>query len=133
MFYVKTLRDINITSLDFYGSSVSTNLVQVYTRRGKYAGYELKRDGWALAYNNTSLNIKGRSDPTYLGSFITQIHIPANTFQSFYIYSPSKVMYKGGTNETSEGLLYSSNDVIEFYEGIGVNIYLLLKPLIFTS
>jgi len=128
MFYVKTLRDINITSLDFYGSSVNTNLVQVYTRRGKYVGYELKRDGWTLAYNNTSVNIKGRSDPTYLGSFSTQIHIPANTFQSFYIYSPSKVMYKEGTSETSEGTLYSSNDAIEFYEGIGVEGYFSGDP-----
>ena len=118
MFAVKALRDVDITSLDFFGAVDNINLVQVYTRPGPYTGHERARDGWDLVFDNSSVDIQGRFDPTFLGSFSTQVQIKSGEFQSFYIYSPSKVMYRGGT---TEGALFSSNDAIEFFEGIGKN------------
>ena len=118
MFVVKALRDVNITSFDFFGAVANTNLVQIYTRNGPYTGHERASDGWDLVFDNSFVDIKGRFDPTFLGSFSTQVHIAAYDFQSFYIYSPSKVMYRGGT---TEGALVSSNDDIEFFEGIGMH------------
>lgn len=123
MFDIKALRDISITSLDFFGASTNVNLVQVYTRSGTYKGNEGSSNGWELVFDNSSVDIKGRFEPTPLGSFTRDVHIPADSFQSFFIYSPSKVMYRGGTSDTSEGALHASNDAIEFYEGIGEYIF----------
>lgn len=132
MFNVKALRDMNITSLDFFGASANTNLVQVYTRSGTYEGHERSRDGWEVIFDNSAVVIQGRSDATPL-DFNTEVHISENTVQSFYIYSPTKVMYRGGTSDTSEGKLFSSNSAIEFFEGIGMYCLSCLTILQSTS
>jgi hypothetical protein len=116
MFVIKALRDVNITSLDFFGASVNTNLVQVWTRSGPYVGHVGSRASWEKVFDNSSVQIKGRVEPTALGGFTSEVHVSANEYQSFYVYSPSKVLYRAGT---SEGAPFASNDAIEFYEGIG--------------
>lgn len=116
MFVIKALRDVNITSLDFFGASVNTNLVQVWTRSGPYVGHVGSRASWEKVFDNSSVQIKGRVEPTPLGGFTSEVHVSANEYQSFYVYSPSKVLYRAGT---SEGAPFASNDAIEFYEGIG--------------
>lgn len=120
VFYIRALRDIVVTSLDFYGSSTNTDLVKVYTRFGKYDGHEVTPDGWNVLYDNPSLKQLGRTELTQLGKFDTVVSISAGTFQSFYIYTPSKLMYDVGTSALSEGSVYSSDDMLEFYEGVGV-------------
>jgi hypothetical protein len=55
-----------------------------------------------------------------MGDFDSGVLIPANTLQSFLIYTPNKLMYKDGSSESSEGSLYSRDSVLEFYEGIGL-------------
>ena len=40
MFFVKALRDLTVKSFEFYGVSGNTNLVQIYTKTGKYEGFE---------------------------------------------------------------------------------------------
>jgi hypothetical protein len=119
MFDIKAVRDINVTSLDFFGFSTNANLVQVYTRDGTYSGNERSGDGWELVFNNTSTDIKGRYEATPLGSFSREVTIKANTIGSFYVYSPSKVLYRLGE---TEGKVHSSKGAVEFFEGIGMSL-----------
>ena len=125
MFYLRALRDVVVTSFDFYASAINTDLVQVYTRPGTYTGFELSSDGWRLVYDNPSLSQLGRNAPTSLGDFNTGVPIPAGSFQSFFIYSPNKLMYKAGT---TEGSRFSIDNMMEFYEGVGVTAFFSGNP-----
>ena len=118
MFYVKALSDVVVTSFDIYTSGMFQDLVLVYTRPGKYPGHEHSDDGWTLVYDNSSVNLLGRNDPTELGIFDTSVIVTAGSFQSFYIYSPRKVMYEQGSTVEA---LYSYDKNLQFYEGIGVS------------
>jgi hypothetical protein len=120
MFNIIALRDVTVKSFDFFGASSNTDLVQVYTRAGAYQGNELSQSGWQLVYDNGSVVHQGRNSPTSLGDFATSVNISAGSKQSFYIYTPSELMYKAGTSSTSENLVYSKDESMEFYEGVGV-------------
>ena len=115
MFSIKALRDVTITSLNFHASKVATDLVQVYTRSGSYKGFELTEDGWSLVYNKV-VAMNARDILTQLGAFDTIVSISAGTTQSFFVYTPNKLMYAAGTTESS---IFSSNSALEIYEGIG--------------
>jgi hypothetical protein len=105
MFDIKALgRNITLKSLDFFTNEETTSTVQVFTRPGSYKGYENSMDGWLLVYNASVAQL-GRYEPTSLHGF-DSIVIPANSMQSLQIYTQVKVMYRGGTNDTSEGSLF---------------------------
>eukprot|EP00970_Alexandrium_tamarense_P004698 scaffold779_cov205-Alexandrium_tamarense.AAC.37 len=119
MFYLKALGKTTVTSFTIYTEFASTNdIVEVYTRPGKYLGREVNQTGWTLIYNNTSLDLLGQDVPTeILGLDVT---ILQNNIQSFFVWSPNqKVMYNLGTAEEA---LFSSNEHLEFYEGAGITV-----------
>jgi len=119
MFYIKAKRDISIYSFDiFSGTPAENELVQVYTRMGKYSGFELKEDSWNLVYDNDSVNLLGEAAPTSLGDFDSAVTVSEGTFQSFFIWVPNnRVRYQLGS---SEGSRFSHNKMINFFEGVGV-------------
>ena len=116
MFYIKAKRDISIYSFDiFSGTPAENELVQVYTRMGKYSGFELKEDSWNLVYDNDSVNLLGEAAPTSLGDFDSAVTVSEGTFQSFFIWVPNnRVRYQLGS---SEGSRFSHNKMINFFEG----------------
>eukprot|EP00804_Cyclotella_cryptica_P016798 CCRYP_001799-RE/>CCRYP_001799-RE protein AED:0.07 eAED:0.07 QI:359/1/1/1/0.92/0.85/14/1113/1072 len=116
MFFVRAKRDIIVTSFDVYGVSTSPSPFQVYTRVDSWEGHEAVQDGWTLIYDNPSLQQKGRYTLTSLGGFSTGVLIPAGAIVSFYLFTPTKLMYDVGSDLSP----YSQNDSLEFYEGIGV-------------
>lgn len=116
MFSVKALRDIVVTSFDVYGVSQSTSPFQVYTKVDTWEGQEAAQSNWTLFYDNPSLEQKGRFTLTSLGDTVNGVLIPAGTLQSFYLYTPTRLMYDVG-----QGLVpYSSNDALELFEGAGI-------------
>ena len=119
MFNLYSTRAVSIYSFDFYSGSPAQNQhVQVYTRAGKYSGFELKEDGWILVYDNESIELLGGNIPTLLGDFDTSVTIPSGTFQSFFIWIPTnRVRYMKGS---SEGALFAQDDKLQLYEGVGI-------------
>lgn len=116
MFFIKAVRDIIVTSFDVYGVSTSSSPFQVYMRVDSWQGHEAAQDGWALIYDNPSLQQKGRYTLTSLGDFSTGVMIPAGAIVSFYLFTPTKLMYDVGSGLSP----YSQNNALEFYEGVGV-------------
>jgi hypothetical protein len=116
MFQIKAKRDIAVTSFDFYGSSIRRDLVEVYTRAGSYKGHELSETGWTLLFSD-DVDQLGRNDLAQIGGLDTEVAIAADEVQSFFIWTENVLMYSGGNRE---GGLHSSNDAVEFYEGIGI-------------
>jgi len=119
MFYVEAKRDLSISSFDFLsGSRAAEQPVQVYTRSGKYSGFELNEDGWEIVYDDDSVNLLGGNKPTPVDLDL-RVTIPAETFQSFFIWTPNnRIRYALGT---AEGAVYSSNDMLMLYEGLGTS------------
>jgi hypothetical protein len=116
MFEVRVTRSIAVSSLDFFSGNSNTEQVQVYTRPGSYIGHEMSETGWTLVYEK-DVNLRGRDSLTELGAFETDVTIEAGNVQSFFIWTAGIVMYDGGTRE---GDLHSSNDAVNFYQGIGI-------------
>lgn len=117
MFYVKALSDITVTSIGIYtNQQVSNGLpVQVYSRPGKYIGFEGSSAGWTLIYDNNPAMF-GRLNTTDLVGL--NQNIPPGSFHSFFVWTPNiRLQYNPGTTEEA---LYSSNKYIEFYEGAGI-------------
>ena len=112
MFFVKTMRDVEITSFGFYRNSADTDRVEIWTRTGTYQDNKMSSNGWSLVYDSLVTSQGGMSNT---GNF--NVTIPSNAIQSFYIYSKDIVMYSVGSEE---GALFSSNDSLEFYGGIGM-------------
>ena len=112
MFFVKPLRDVEITSFGFYRNSADTNRVEIWTRTGTYQDNKMSSNGWFLVYDSLVTSQGGISNT---GNF--NVTVPSNTIQSFYIYTEDIVMYSVGSEE---GALFSSNESLEFYEGIGM-------------
>lgn len=116
MFYLRSFGEVTIESLDVYTGSVKPNVtIEVYTRPGKYIGHEVDATGWSLVYNNTAGSF-GPDVPITLGGL--NVDVAYGDYQSFFIWSPhQKVLYNLGTTEEA---LYSSNNYLEFYEGVGL-------------
>lgn len=106
------MRDVEITSFGFYRNSADTDRVEIWTRTGTYQDNKMSSNGWSLVYDSLVTSQGGMSNT---GNF--NVTIPSNAIQSFYIYSKDIVMYSVGSEE---GALFSSNDSLEFYEGIGM-------------
>jgi hypothetical protein len=119
MFDVFAEHKLRIDSFDVFSAYNQTNsTVKLYTRPGRYSGFEVNSEGWELVQDDY-VDFLGQDFPT---TILVDVTIPAASFQSFLIWSPDeKVMYNIGT---SEGSLYAANDYLQFYEGIGVtNIF----------
>lgn len=119
MFDVFAEHKLRIDSFDVFSAYNQTNsTVKLYTRPGRYSGFEVSSEGWELVQDDY-VDFLGQDLPT---TILVDVTIPAASFQSFLIWSPDeKVMYNIGT---SEGSLYAANDYLQFYEGIGVtNIF----------
>ena len=117
MFTVKALNDIVITSFDINTMFRVVGEVKVYTRSGFYSGYENVGIGWDLIYDNASLQMKGRGKPTEIDG-VMPVSLSRGQYQSFYVWSEEKLVYKRGTQE---GAPYVSDDNMIVYEGIGLN------------
>lgn len=116
MFSVKALRDVVVTSFNFYvGKAAQDAAIQVYTRRGTYNGFEFLETGWELV-NDKIMDTNTRVVLTQLDGFATHVSIPAGGIQSFFLYTPNKLMYEVGT---TGGALFSADNALELYEGIG--------------
>ena len=119
MFDVFAEHKLRIDSFDVFSAYNQTNsTVKLYTRAGRYSGFEVSSEGWELVQDDY-VDFLGQDLPT---TILVDVTIPAASFQSFLIWSPDeKVMYNIGA---SEGSLYAANDYLQFYEGIGVtNIF----------
>jgi len=119
MFDVFAEHKLRIDSFDVFSAYNQANsTVKLYTRPGRYSGFEVSSEGWELVQDDY-VDFLGQDLPT---TILVDVTIPAASFQSFLIWSPDeKVMYNIGT---SEGSLYAANDYLQFYEGIGVtNIF----------
>jgi len=116
MFSVKAFRNIIVTSFDVYGITKGASLFQVYTKVDSWEGHAVAQANWTLFYNNTNLEQKGRYTLTSLGDFSNGVFIPAGKIQSFYLFTPTKLIYRQGTNS----LPYSANEALALYEGTGV-------------
>ena len=116
MFYIKARRDIVVNSFDVYGISNAASPFQVYTRVDSYEGYEASQEGWTLFYDNPSLQQLGRFTLISLGDFSSGVLIPAGAIMSFYLFTPTMVLYDVGSGSP----MYSENNDLELYEGSGI-------------
>ena len=107
-----------VSSFDVYGISTAASPFQVYTRVDSYEGHEASQDGWTLFYDNPSLQQNGRFTLISLGDFSSGVLIPAGAVMSFYLFTPTRLLYDVGTDSPSS--LYSENNDLEMYEGSGV-------------
>ncbi len=116
MFQVKALRDVIVRSIAFHAAKAATAQVQIFTLAGPYRGFEGNESAWTLIYDKvTSMN--DRNTPTKIDSLDTSIFISADATQSFYIFTPNKLMYASGT---TEGARFSSDSAMALYEGLGM-------------
>ena len=117
MFYVRAISAVTITSLEIYTAlTLSDAPVTVYTRPGKFLGYEVNATGWNIVYEN-SVTTFGTGSPTELLGF--NVAIPPGSYQSFFIYcSSSRIQYDPNAVEDA---LYSSNTHMEYYSGAGLS------------
>jgi hypothetical protein len=119
MFTVKANRDISITSIATYTQTNYLDVVQVYTKRGSYQGFEDSDAGWDLIYDKNTLQ-NGKIVLTELSPFINgqKVNIPEGEEQSFYVYTPSNLVYRG--ESVNEGDVIVSDDSLTFYAGISI-------------
>lgn len=117
MFAVRAIRDLVVTSLNFHaGKKSGSQMVQVYTRKGVFRGFELKQAGWDLIYNNTMDVNKRQMATPLVGGFYNPINILSGEIRSFFVYTTAKVLYDvGGPDD----MLVSSDGNMEFLGGIG--------------
>ncbi len=117
MFAVRAIRDLVVTSLNFHAGKKSLDqLVQVYTRKGVFRGFELVEDGWHLIYNKTMDVDKRQVETPLEGGFDAPVNILAGEVQSFFVYTSAKVLYEVGN---PDDMLVPRDSHIEFLGGIG--------------
>jgi hypothetical protein len=117
MFTIQAIRDVEINSLYTFVRSNTVGLVQVYTRKGSYSGFEKSDVGWELVFDKSIL-LNGIGQVTELSFGKTKVSVAAGQFQSFYVYSPSNLAYR--SEEVQEGDLIKSDDSFRFFTGIAI-------------
>ena len=115
MFVVNALRAINITSLAINTMTGGEGGVKVYSLAGSYSGHEHSSNGWELVYDNPSVQMSGRGEPTVLDTF--EVRLSSGENRSFYVWAEQKLVYKKGSGE---GLPFVSDESLVIYEGIAV-------------
>ena len=113
MFELMAIRDVSIKSFDIYTDDVRNAVIEVYTRSGRYSGYEVDESGWTLIYSK-SVQQMGRFEISELGNFDSEVSIRGGSFQSFYIYSANIIMYDTGT---TRGDVFDSDASLTIYQG----------------
>jgi hypothetical protein len=91
-------------------------LVQVYTRQGSYSGHVTNDAGWELVFDKTVF-LNGVDQVTEI-SLSKKVIMPAGQLQSFYIYSPSNLVYR--SEDASEGDLIKGDGSFNFFAGIAI-------------
>ena len=117
MFWIKAdSRDISISGFKFLTWETTNNLIQIYTRPGKYTGFELSETGWELVYEET-VQLSGEASMTEL-RLTSKVTVSSDETQSFFIWiDDGNMKYDAGT---VEGAVLGSDSFIEFYEGVGI-------------
>jgi len=114
--------DIEIYGLTIHASTTTDNnpqtVVKVWERSGDYTGFTSSSNGWNLV-QDINVNGQGTGIPTVLSDFDTPIIIPAGSTKSFNVFVEKGIRYTNGLNE--EGSVYTQNEDIIIYEGIGQN------------
>ncbi len=120
MYEINAIRDVIITSLDFHSATgASSNVdVEVYTKPGSFLGFEGDASAWQLVHRDT-ISTNSRNTPTPLNGFDTSVFVQGGTTQSFYLYTPNKIMYLQPTNLADGDLAYSDGNV-QLFAGAGV-------------
>lgn len=116
MFTLQAVRDVEINSFYTFVRSNSVDLVQVYTRRGNYSGFQSSDAGWDLVFDKSIL-LNGIDQVTEL-RFSSKVIMASGQFQSFYVYSPSDIQYR--SEAVREGDLVKSDDSFRFFAGIAI-------------
>lgn len=115
MFDIFAWHKLRIVSLDVFSAYNSTGAnVKVYSRQGNYSSYEVNSNGWNLVVDD-QVDFLGQEVPT---TILVGVTVPFESSQSFFIWSPDqRIMYNIGSEE---GVLYSSDEYISFYEGVSL-------------
>lgn len=117
MFMVKSLRDIDITSLSIYFHYGEAPGVQIWGRSGSYKNYELSSNGWNLIFNSGSVSIPGQKQLVKI-ELTSAVRLSKDSDYSFYIYvSGNSLMYLKGTTEFA---VFKVDDALQVLEGQGV-------------
>jgi hypothetical protein len=118
MFNLMAMRDTVVKSFDVYTDDARTDVIEVYTRSGGYAGHEVDAAGWEMVFNETVQQM-GRTVATTLNGLDNGagVVIRAGTIQSFYIFSAKYIMYDSGS---VDGAAFGSDASLTIYEGAGI-------------
>ena len=92
-----------------------TKIYKVYTREGSYVGHETSPSAWTLATEQSNVEGEGFYSITELDLFSESIQLDAGSTQSFYVVSSKKNLLTKPFS--TNGILYSSNDVVSFNTG----------------
>lgn len=117
MFTVEAYRPVSITSISTFTSTQTTDLMQIYTRQGGYRLYTDSENGWELIFDNV-IQQNGNSvltEMTFDGN--RNIVIPTGSVQSFYIYTPSNLVYR---EEGTEGQEFVRDQSLRFNVGVAI-------------
>jgi hypothetical protein len=117
MFKVKAKNDILITQFHINLKSTGPVECQVYTRAGNYESYEQSPSAWDMVLQTVATGM-GEGAPTYL-LFDLPLALGANTTQAFYVTTTGQA-HLAYTLGGQEGRVFSENDDLAFYEGLGV-------------
>jgi len=109
----------------------SAGYVRIYRKTGSYSGSETFPGNWTLIDSAYVTPAGGQPVfiPVYAGNFLT-----AGAEMSYYIVGTSTVDVDY-LNGTTEGAVYSQNDDLIFYEGVGLNALFgsVFTPRIFAG
>eukprot|EP00584_Thalassiosira_punctigera_P019424 CAMPEP_0172555260 /NCGR_PEP_ID=MMETSP1067-20121228/58322_1 /TAXON_ID=265564 ORGANISM="Thalassiosira punctigera, Strain Tpunct2005C2" /NCGR_SAMPLE_ID=MMETSP1067 /ASSEMBLY_ACC=CAM_ASM_000444 /LENGTH=884 /DNA_ID=CAMNT_0013343775 /DNA_START=163 /DNA_END=2813 /DNA_ORIENTATION=- len=117
MFKVKALVDMKITGLSIHTATTNTGTLKVWEKAGDYKGSpESNSAEWNNIMTASGFSGLGLEMPSPLDRFEDPVHVVAGEFHSFYVAFTGPVRY---TNGVGEGTIYTQNDHLIFYEGVG--------------
>ena len=119
MFVLKNIGNHPITITRFAVNTMSEGspTVNVYSKPGSYIGYEYIASAWTLLHSESDIVPMGSGNPTWLSPLTTTITMQPRSNHSFFIHLSTGINYQNGAQE---GLLYASDQHIEFYEGCAI-------------
>lgn len=119
MFDVDAVAPLSITDLAI-NADPGTFDVEVYivTGGGSYIGNETNPAAWTRVDLFTGVTSAGTDVPTLLPPLSTPINIAPGTIQGIYVTLVNSTLINY-TNGTTEGALFATDGVLNFYEGRG--------------
>ena len=109
MFTASPTKSMSFASIGIIGKRTRNSLVQIWTRAGKYAGFEDSSSGWELCYNKIVLLKQGL--PTYIDLACSSF-TPSGTTRSFHVYAKAGMTIENEATTSSNALLNVSNGAI---------------------